>query len=86
MVYVSKGNSGNNKTYFHETDRKIDPIFFYLSKERLNMLTTFKVTLMIILIISALGTIGTNDKHHRINLCSLAVASMAALTIMFTLM
>ena len=50
------------------------------------MLTTFKVTLMIILIISALGTIGTNDKHHRINLCSLAVASMAALTIMFTLM
>ncbi|WP_368895763.1 hypothetical protein [Priestia megaterium] len=50
------------------------------------MLTAFKVTLLIILIISAIGTFGTNDKHHRVNLYSLAIASMAALTIMFTLL
>ncbi|MGG3234623.1 hypothetical protein ABEP17_14265 [Priestia flexa] len=50
------------------------------------MLTTFKVILIIVLLVTALGTIGASSNNERTHYCSLAIACIAALTILFKTM
>lgn len=55
---------------------------FYTSKEAMQMLVTMKVILIMVILISFLGTIGTEDKNMRNNLtviCSVSIMSITFL-------
>lgn len=58
----------------------------YKAVRRMSMLTTFKVILIIVLLVTALGTIGASSNNERTHYCSLAIACIAALTFLFKTM